>query len=145
MSNSENTTPMNVEARAYLFAEPKGKQLAFASVTIGGVFAVTGVKVMDSDKGLFVAMPSAKDREGYYKDVCFPTTKELREKINAVVLDAYNTAIEKGLTDRGADKPLKEADRPSATERLDAAKKEAAKAPKPPKAEKPASAKDEAR
>jgi DNA-binding cell septation regulator SpoVG len=145
MSNTEHAAPIHLEARAYPFAEPKGKQLAFASVTINDAFAVTGVKIMDGgEKGPFVAMPSAKDREGNFKDICFPTTKELRAQISAVVMDAYNAAVEKGLTDRAAQKDTKEPERASATDKLEKAKEKAAKAPKTPKAEKPAPSKDTA-
>jgi DNA-binding cell septation regulator SpoVG len=146
MSNSEHTAPINLEARAYPFAEPKGKQLAFASVTINDAFAINGIKIIDGgEKGPFVAMPGMKDKEGNYRDICFPTTKELRAKINSVVMDAYNTAITKGLTERAAAMPAKEAERPSAAKRLDKAKKEVAKAPQAPKAEKSAPAKEDAR
>ena len=141
MSNQEQsagTPAVKFDARAYPFEEPKGKQLAFASVTINGGFAVTGIKVIDGgEKGPFVAMPSAKDREGNFKDICFPTTKELRAELAASVMEAYNAAIEKGLSDRAADKGAKDSERPSATEKLNEAKKESqsrAKAPKPDKA-----------
>ena len=140
MSNQEQATgtpAVKLDARAYPFEEPKGKQLAFASVTINGCFAVTGIKVMDGgEKGPFVAMPSAKDREGNYKDICFPTTKELRAELAATVMDAYNAAVEKGLSDRAAEKGAPEQEKPSAVGKLNEAKKEAkaqAKAPKPEK------------
>ena len=138
MSNSEHAAPINLDARAYPFAEPKGKQLAFASITINDAFAINGVKIMNGEKGPFVAMPGAKDKEGNYRDICFPTTKELRAKLTATVMEAYHAAIDKG---RAAEKPAPEAERPSAAERLNKAKAEVAKAPKAPKAEKPAPAK----
>ena len=40
-------------------------------------------------------MPSTKDREGNFKDICFPTAKELRAEINTVVVEAHNNALEK--------------------------------------------------
>ena len=138
MSNQEQSTgAVKLDARAYPFEEPKGKQLAFASVTINGCFAVNGIKIMDGgEKGPFVAMPSTKDKEGNYKDICFPTTKELRAELSATVMDAYNAAVEKGLADRAADRGAPEQEKPSAVDKLNEAKKEAkaqAKAPKPEK------------
>lgn len=135
MSNQEQTTgSVKLDARAFPFDEPKGKQLAFASLTINDCFAITGIKIIDGgEKGPFVAMPSAKDREGNYKDICFPINKELRAEMNAVVMDAYNAAIEKGLSDRAADMGQ---EKPSAVGKLNEAKKESqsrAKAPKPEK------------
>lgn len=93
--NTEEKGIISVKARAYPIAEPKGKTLAYVSVNIGDIFAVNGIRVMDGEKGIFAAMPSAKDRNGEYRDVCFPVTKELRQEINRVVLEAYEQALEK--------------------------------------------------
>ncbi|GHU79403.1 hypothetical protein FACS1894191_2120 [Clostridia bacterium] len=82
-------------------------------------------------------MPSVKDKEGNYKDICFPTTKELRAELSAAVMDAYNAAVEKGLASRAAEKGAPEPEKPSAMGKLNEAKKESqsrAKAPKPEKA-----------
>jgi DNA-binding cell septation regulator SpoVG len=131
--NDLSATEISMEARAYPFTEPKGNQLGFASVTLNGGFALTGIKIVQGQNGPFVSMPSTKDREGNYRDIFFPTTKELREKLNGVVLDAHNKAIDKMLSDRAGKETPEE--RPSAAGKLDAAKKEAgAKAPKGPKA-----------
>ncbi len=80
----------------------------------------------------FASMPSAKDREGNFRDICFPTTKKLRAEINAAVVEAYNAALEKGPVARDAEKP-------SATGRLKKAEKASKAAAKAPKAEKAAS------
>jgi len=86
---------ITLEARAYPFEEAKGNQLAFASVTINDSFAITGIKIMNGENGPFAAMPSTKDKDGNFKDVCFPTNKELRAELNNVVINAYNEAFEK--------------------------------------------------
>lgn len=87
-----------------------GKLLAFASVNLGGVFAVNGIRVYDTDKGPFVAMPSSKGQDGKYHDVCCPTTKEMRKALNTAVLGAYQQEVERPSV-RGA---LKEAAKESA-------------------------------
>ena len=90
----------NLDVRIYPQAG-KENVLAFASVNIGGVFAVNDVRVMDSRKGKFVAMPSRKtnrlDKDGnaQYRDICFPVTKEMREAFNGAVLRAYEQALQK--------------------------------------------------
>ena len=122
---------ISFEARAYPFEEPKGNQLAFASVTINETFVITGVKVMNGENGPFAAMPSTKDKEGNFKDICFPTNKELRADLNAVVVEAYNTALEK-MQDRAEKAPEKA----SAVGKLNDAKKEAKKQPAKEKADK---------
>ena len=64
---------------------PNGKSLlATASVTLGGCFAVC-----EGKNGVFVSMPQRKDANGKYHDVCFPTTAEMRQAINAAVLGEY--------------------------------------------------------
>ena len=66
----------------------QGPVLAYASVSLNDCFAVRGVKVMRGSKGLFVAMPRQKSGEEY-RDICFPCTKEFRQKFDRMVLDAY--------------------------------------------------------
>lgn len=85
-----------MKARAYPLAESKGKTLAYASLTIGDVFAVNGIRIMEGEKGLFAAMPSAKDKNGEYRDVCFPVTAAFRQELNNAILEAYNQTLEKG-------------------------------------------------
>lgn len=71
----------------------KGNTMAMASITLDDAFVVSGLKVMNGSKGLFVDMPSQKgtDKDGNvkYYDTAFPLSKELRGDINRVVLDAY--------------------------------------------------------
>ena len=71
---------------------PEGTCKATASVNINGCFAVRGVKVMESSKGLFVSMPSYKVGNEY-KDICFPITPECRKQLNDAVLGAYEQAL----------------------------------------------------
>ena len=91
MSNTE--TGVKLDVRAYPIAEPKGNVVAFASVTINDMFAVNNIRVVKSDRGPFVAMPQVKDKEGQYRDICFPVTAELRKQMNEAILEAY--AVEK--------------------------------------------------
>lgn len=94
MSKAKETTAqaVTVEARAYPLAEPKDKLVANASVTIGGIVAIHGIRVFDGDKGLFAAMPSAKVN-GEYKDIAHPVTGDLRKQLNAAVVAAYKEAL----------------------------------------------------
>lgn len=72
---------------------PEGTCKATASVNINGCFAVRGIKVMESSKGLFVSMPSYKAGNGEYKDICFPCTKDARMEFDDAVLAAYQQAL----------------------------------------------------
>ena len=71
----------------------QGSTRAYASATIGGCFAVRGIKVVEGGRdGLFVSMPSRKTVDGY-KEVCFPVTAEFRSEFHNAVLDAYQQAL----------------------------------------------------
>jgi len=90
----ENGVTTKIEARAYPIAEPKGSTLGFASISIDDKFAINGVRVVQGKEGLFAAMPQTKDAKGEFRDICFPTTKELRQAINDKVLGEYAIAID---------------------------------------------------
>lgn len=75
-------------------AKKEGNLLAFASVTLADCFAVRGIRIMDSEKGAFVAMPDRKDSKDEYHDICFPTTPEMREALNTAVLGEYQRVVE---------------------------------------------------
>ncbi len=92
MADTERNVKLDV--RAYPIAEPKGSVVAFASVTIDDMFAVTNLRVINSDKGLFVAMPQARDNRGNFRDICFPVTPELRQQISDSVLGAYEQLLQ---------------------------------------------------
>jgi len=67
-----------------------GKLKAIATVCLGDEFLVTGVRMVECDKGLVVFMPSMKDKTGEYRDVCFPITPPCRARFNNAVLNAYD-------------------------------------------------------
>ena len=84
-------TPSNFDVRIF-GAKDNGTQRATANVNVCGIFAVRGVKVLESSKGLFVAMPQYKVGNDY-KDICFPCTRESREQFNAAVMKAYEQTL----------------------------------------------------
>lgn len=89
---AEQTLPMKVDVKISSI-RPEGNVRAYASVNLNDCFAIRNVKVVDSSKGLFIAMPSYKAGNGEYKDICFPVTKEFREQLSNAVIDAYHQAL----------------------------------------------------
>ena len=81
------------DIRVFPIEDGKGI-LANASVTFGGRFVVTGIKVIDGKKGAFVSMPQYKSRDGEWKDSCFPITADFREELCDAVLEAYEDEVE---------------------------------------------------
>ena len=72
-----------------------GPTKAIGSVTIGNAFVVHGVRVVESEKGLFVAMPQRKDGDRY-RDVAHPVTAEMRAIVGSAVLEEYQRLKERG-------------------------------------------------
>ena len=96
MNDQESTAKLDV--RAYPIAEPKGNILGSATIAIDtpiGNLAVRDIRIVNGQNGPFIAMPQAKDKDGNYKDLVFPTTKEGRAQLNTAILDAYAAAKEK--------------------------------------------------
>ena len=68
--------------------EGDSKTKAFADISIGH-FIVKGLRVVEGKKGMFLAMPQEKAKDGKWYDTFFPATKEAREVLNELVLAAY--------------------------------------------------------
>ena len=72
----------------------EGKMKAVVSVTIDDEFVVHDIKVIEGDKGLFIATPSRRSSDGEYRDVAHPINTSTRERLQAVILEAYEKAEE---------------------------------------------------
>lgn len=87
----------NITARIDRLVEQDDSSVkAYASVNIGGAFAVHGIKVIDSVKGIFVSMPSnsyKKDGKVEYSDICHPITAEARNELIEKVTEAYEMKL----------------------------------------------------
>ena len=71
----------------------EGKMKAVVSVTFDNEFVVHDIKVIESQNGLFIAMPSRKTPEGEYRDIAHPISSDARGIIQNAVLKAYQEAI----------------------------------------------------
>ena len=76
----------------------EGKMKAVVSVTIDGEFVVHDIKVIDGDKGLFVAMPSRKASDGEYTDIAHPITSATRQLLQNAIIEAYNSTPDEELS-----------------------------------------------
>ena len=74
--------------------EREGKLKAVASITIDDEFVVHDIKIIDGDKGMFIAMPSRKTTDGEYKDIAHPIKSSTREEMQRLILDKYHSEIE---------------------------------------------------
>ncbi len=69
--------------------EKEGKMKAVASITIDNEFVVHDIKVIEGEKGLFIAMPSRKTPDGEYKDIAHPINSDTRDSIQNIILRKY--------------------------------------------------------
>ena len=74
--------------------ETEGKLRAYVSITFDDSFVVHDLRVIDGNKGMFVAMPSKRLPNGDHKDIAHPINTEIREKIQNAVLDVYHRELE---------------------------------------------------
>lgn len=69
--------------------EKEGKLKAVVSITLDDEFVVHDIKVIEGEKGLFIAMPSKKTMDGEYRDIAHPINSGTRERIQNVILTRY--------------------------------------------------------
>lgn len=72
----------------------EGKLKAVVSITLDDEFVVHDIKVIEGEKGLFIAMPSRKAADGEYRDIAHPINSSTRERIQRMILDKYEEALE---------------------------------------------------
>jgi stage V sporulation protein G len=69
----------------------EGKMKAVVSITFDNEFVVHDIKVIEGEKGLFIAMPSRKALDGEFRDIAHPINSDTREKLQKAILNKYET------------------------------------------------------
>ncbi|MCI9074657.1 MAG: septation regulator SpoVG [Dorea sp.] len=72
----------------------EGKLKAVVSITMDDEFVVHDIKVIEGEKGLFIAMPSKKTASGEYRDVAHPINSKTRDRIQGIILDKFEEAMQ---------------------------------------------------
>lgn len=72
----------------------EGKLKAIVSITMDEEFVVHDIKVIEGEKGLFIAMPSKKALDGEYRDIAHPINSGTRDRIQTIILEQYQNALE---------------------------------------------------
>ena len=72
----------------------EGKMRAVVSITIDNEFVIHDIKVIEGDKGLFIAMPSRKSSDGEYRDIAHPINSETRDAIQNLIISRYEQSVE---------------------------------------------------
>lgn len=71
----------------------QGKMKAIVSITLDNEFVVHDIKVIEGEKGVFIAMPSRKASDGEYRDIAHPINSETRDKMQSIILAKYEAAL----------------------------------------------------
>lgn len=74
----------------------EGKLKAVVSITMDDEFVVHDIKVIEGEKGLFIAMPSKEAIDGEYRDIAHPINSNTRERIQRTILERYEQALLEG-------------------------------------------------
>ncbi len=69
------------------------KMKAIVSITLDDEFVVHDIKVIEGEKGLFIAMPSKKASDGEYRDIAHPINSDTRDRIQSTILTSYERAL----------------------------------------------------
>lgn len=72
----------------------EGKMKAVVSITIDEEFVVHDIKVIEGEKGLFIAMPSRKATDGEYRDIAHPINSNTRDRIQTLILGKYQEMLD---------------------------------------------------
>ena len=72
----------------------EGKMKAVVSITLDDEFVVHDIKVIEGEKGVFIAMPSKKATDGEYRDIAHPINSSTRENLQRVILESYEKALD---------------------------------------------------
>ena len=71
--------------------EKEGSRMkGIASILLDDCFAIHDIRIIEGDKGLFIAMPSRQTATGGYRDIAHPITQEVRSMFEKEILEAYN-------------------------------------------------------
>ena len=71
----------------------EGKMKAIVSITLDNEFVVHDIKVIEGEKGMFIAMPSKKSADGEHRDIAHPINSSTREHLQRVILEKYQKAL----------------------------------------------------
>ena len=93
------------DVRVYLFNGENSSLKAFASITIDDEIVIKGLRVVEGNRGLFIAFPSTySEKDDEYYDNVFPIKKETRDYITDEVLAAYEDTLKEATPKKSASK-----------------------------------------
>ena len=92
MRGMKGGTQMNITDVRVRKVAKQGKMRAIVSITLDNEFVVHDIKVIEGERGLFIAMPSKKSSDGEYRDIAHPINSDTRKVLQDTILEAYDKA-----------------------------------------------------
>lgn len=74
--------------------DAEGKMKAVVSVTFDNEFVIHDIKIIESQNGLFIAMPSRKTPDGEFRDIAHPINTTAREKLQTAILASFESSLQ---------------------------------------------------
>ena len=71
-----------------------GRMKALVSITLDEAFVIHGLRVIEGNSGLFVAMPSKRTPDGEFRDIAHPINSDMRQEIQDAVMKVYDETDE---------------------------------------------------
>ncbi|MFH1652430.1 MAG: septation regulator SpoVG [Pseudomonadota bacterium] len=79
------------EVKVFPVSEEKLK--AYATITLDKCFVIRDLRVIEGKKGLFIAMPSKRLKDGSYRDIAHPLDSDTRQEIEDRVIATYRDCL----------------------------------------------------
>jgi stage V sporulation protein G len=76
-----------------IYPAKEGRLKAYATMVFDNCFIIRDLKIIESDKGMFVSMPSRRKKDGTFKDIVHPLNAETRKMIEEKVIEEYNSLM----------------------------------------------------
>lgn len=80
---------MKIKTTVYPNKESNTNLKAMVILEVEDCLIINSIKIVEGKKGLFVSMPQYKDKNGDYKDIVYPNSKEKRNSLTALILAEY--------------------------------------------------------
>ena len=71
----------------------EGKMKAIVSITLDDEFVIHDIKIIEGEKGMFIAMPSRRAGDGEYRDIAHPINSDTRTQLQEMIMEKYREEI----------------------------------------------------
>jgi len=76
-----------------VFPANEGRLKGYATMVFDNCFIVRDMKIIQSDEGYFVSMPSRRKKDGSFKDIVHPLNADTRQEIENRVIEEYKKVV----------------------------------------------------